>query len=264
MFHESRDLDGKVAVVTGGASGIGAAVCHQLVLRGAFVVAGDVSQEGLARLEQESGTALVGVPADVTREGEVEALISTALHRHGRLDLAFNVAGSARGGPISELALADFQFTVDVCLTGVVLAMKHEARAMIAGGGGAIVNVASLNSEVPMFGGIGYCAAKAGVAMATQVAALELASDNVRVNAVSPGLVHTPLVAGMLSLPGAQEAYEQRIPMARPGEPDEIASACLYLASDDARYITAQNLFVDGGWRQTTYPDLRKVLASNP
>jgi NAD(P)-dependent dehydrogenase (short-subunit alcohol dehydrogenase family) len=253
-------FQGKVAVVTGGASGIGAEVCRRLIAEGAQVVAGDLSQEGLVALEQELGPDLVGRRVDVTAEAEVEALVLTALERFGHLDVAFNVAGAARGGPIVDLDMEDLAFSIGVCLTGVVHAMKHEARAMKESGGGAIVNVASLNSEVPMFGGLAYCVAKAGAAMASQVGALELAQHSIRVNAVSPGLVDTPLVAGLMSLPEVVQAYRDRIPMDRAAHPAEVAAACLYLASDDASYISGVNLFVDGAWKQTTYPDMRKVM----
>jgi NAD(P)-dependent dehydrogenase (short-subunit alcohol dehydrogenase family) len=141
--------------------------------------------------------------------------------------------------------------------------MKHEARAMIEGGiSGAIVNVSSLNSEVPMFGGAAYCSAKAAVAMLSKCGALELAESNISVNAVSPGLTDTPLTALLSGVPGARDAYMDRIPMKRAATPDDIASACLYLGSDDAKYISGTNLFVDGAWATSGYPDLRPYLAA--
>jgi NAD(P)-dependent dehydrogenase (short-subunit alcohol dehydrogenase family) len=147
-------------------------------------------------------------------------------------------------------------------MKSVFLGVKHAARQMLAqGGGGAIVNIASLNSRVPMFFGVAYSAAKAGVVMIGQTAALELGEHGIRVCTVSPGLTDTPLVAALTSDPEANAAYLERIPLRRPASPDDIASAALYLASDDASYITGVNLFVDGAWEQTAYPDLRPMLS---
>jgi meso-butanediol dehydrogenase/(S,S)-butanediol dehydrogenase/diacetyl reductase len=128
---------------------------------------------------------------------------------------------------------------------------------MSAGQGGAIVNIASLNCRVPMYGGGAYACAKAGVEMLSRNAALELAPRRIRVNTVSPGLTDTPLTAGLRDLQGAERAFMDRIPLDRWGAPEDMAAAALFLASDDAGYITGSNLFVDGGWETTGYPDLR-------
>jgi NAD(P)-dependent dehydrogenase (short-subunit alcohol dehydrogenase family) len=139
--------------------------------------------------------------------------------------------------------------------------MKHEGKLMANGGrGGAILNISSLNSEVPMFGGSSYCTAKAGVAMLTKCGALELAESNIRVNAVSPGLTDTPLTAMAKQVPGMLAAYNERIPLGRAASPAEIAAASLYLTSDDASYVSGVNLFVDGAWATTGYPDLRPYM----
>jgi NAD(P)-dependent dehydrogenase (short-subunit alcohol dehydrogenase family) len=226
------------------------------------VVAGDLNREALDVLASEHGDRCRAVLGDVTREADVETLIATAVEDLGGLHAVFNVAGGSRPGLITELTEADWDFTVDLCLKGVFLAMKHGARRMVADGThGAIVNISSLNSRVPMFLGSAYCAAKAGVAMLSQCGALELGEHGIRVNAVSPGLTDTPLVRPVLDLPGAYEAYLDRIPLKRAATPDDIAAASLFLASDDAAYITGVNLFVDGGWEQTAYPDLRPYVA---
>ncbi len=156
---------------------------------------------------------------------------------------------------------------LDICLKGVFLSVKHQARAMTDSGGGAIINVASLNSHVPMYGGGAYSSAKAGVEMLSRNAALELADRRIRVNTVSPGLTDTPLTAGFRDVAGVEDAFIARIPMARWGSPEDMAAAALFLASDDARYITGANLVVDGGWETTGYPDLRPyrdALAAKP
>jgi NAD(P)-dependent dehydrogenase (short-subunit alcohol dehydrogenase family) len=252
---------GTVAVVTGAASGIGRAIACRLVAEGASVTGGDVNGAGLDAVAAELGEAFVGVPCDVTCESDVAALVATGVDRFGGVDTAFNVAGASRPGLIVELSEDDWDFTVDLCLKGVFLGVKHEATQMIAQGrGGAIVNIASLNSRVPMFLGVAYSAAKAGVVMIGQTAALELAEHAIRVSTVSPGLTDTPLVAALTGDTEANQAYLDRIPLRRPATPDDIASAALYLASADATYITGVNLFVDGAWEQTAYPDLRPML----
>jgi NAD(P)-dependent dehydrogenase (short-subunit alcohol dehydrogenase family) len=252
---------GKVAVVTGAASGIGRATASRLVAEGAHVVGGDVNVDGLDELAGELGEAFVGQRGDVVVEADVAALVATAVERFGGVHAAFNVAGASRPGLIVDLAEEDWDFTVDLCLKGVFLGVKHAARQMIAQGrGGAIVNVASLNSRVPMFFGVAYSAAKAGVVSVGQTAALELAEHGIRVCTVSPGLTDTPLVAPLTGIAEANAAYLSRIPLGRPATPDDIASAALYLASDDASYISGINLFVDGAWEQTGYPDLRPIF----
>jgi meso-butanediol dehydrogenase/(S,S)-butanediol dehydrogenase/diacetyl reductase len=253
-----RRFEGRVAVVTGGASGIGEATVRRLVGEGARVAVGDVNGEGLEALAEELGAAVAPVVCDVTRETDVEGLVAAAVDRFGRLDAGFNVAGAARGAPIDQIDLADWRFTVDLCLTGVFLSMKHEARQFLRqGGAGAIVNVASLNSIVPMFQGASYCAAKAGAAMLGACGALEWGESGIRVNTVSPGLTETPLTGALRSMPGVVDAYLDRIPMKEIGRPEQIASAAVYLASDDASYISGVNLVVDGAWSTSGYPDLR-------
>ncbi len=252
----------KVAVVTGGASGIGEAIVRRLLAEGASVVAGDVNEERLGRLGGELGEKFRGVRADVAVEADVERLVAET-GRFGPLDCAFNVAGLGRGGPIVEQSQDDWNFVLGVCLTGVFLAMKHEGRLMTGSGrGGTILNVSSLNSEVPMFGGSAYCTAKAGVAMLTKCGALELAEAGIRVNAVSPGLTDTPLTAMTREVPGVLDAYKERIPFRRPATSEEIAAAALYLSCDDASYVSGVNLFVDGAWATSGYPDLRPYLAA--
>jgi NAD(P)-dependent dehydrogenase (short-subunit alcohol dehydrogenase family) len=258
----AQRFDGQVAVVTGGASGIGEATVRRLLAEGASVVAGDLNAGRLEALGAELGPKLATAVCDVTDEADVEALVGLAVERFGRLDVGFNVAGAAKPGMIVDLSAEDWDFTVDICLKGVFLCMKHEARQLLAqGGGGAIVNVASLNSRVPMFGGVSYCAAKAGAAMLGECGALEWGESGIRVNTVSPGLTATPLTAGLLDIPGAQDAYLERIPMRAVGTPEHMASAALYLASSDAAYVSGTNLLVDGAWATSAYPDLRPFLA---
>ena len=262
---QTQRFDGKVAIVTGGASGIGLAITRRLIAEGASVVVADVNAESLAKVQREFGKSIATVATDVRIEGHVEAMVRTAEERFGRLDVAFNAAGLGSFGPITELAEADWDLVIDICLKGVFLSVKHEARAMIKhGNGGAIVNIASLNSHVPMYGGVAYTCAKAGVEMLSRNAALELASQRIRVNTVSPGLTDTPLTTSFREIAGIEEAFMERIPMRRWGTPEDMAAAALFLASDDAGYISGSNLFVDGAWETTGYPNLQPFTAQLP
>ncbi|GAA4476117.1 2-dehydro-3-deoxy-D-gluconate 5-dehydrogenase KduD [Rhodococcus olei] len=258
-MSENR-FDGMTAVVTGAASGIGEAIAVRLMAEGANVAGIDVAKDALERMADEFGRSFLSAPADVTVETEVAAALDAAATRFGRIDLAFNVAGASRVGAIVDLAESDWDFTVDLVQKGVFLCTKHEARHIRAGGrGGAIVNVASLNAVVPMPAGSPYSTGKAGVVMFSKTAAVELAPDGIRVNVVLPGLVDTPLVAPVLAYEPARDMFLDRIPAARPATPEEIAGPCLYLASDDASYVTGSSLVVDGGWELSNYPDLRRL-----
>lgn len=256
-------FEGKTAVVTGAASGIGRAIARRFNEEGGTVIAGDIDEVGLRSLRDELGSRIDTVHCNVTNEDDVAALIERSADRG--LDAMFNVAGGNRPGLITDMTEADWDFTVALCLKSVFFGVKHAARLMTsADAPGAIVNIASLNSRVPMVFGAAYSAAKAGVASLTQSAAIELGEHGIRVSTVSPGLTETPLIGPMMSIPGAPEAFMQQIPLRRPAQPDDIAGAALFLASDDATYITGVNLFVDGGWEHTAYPDLRRLMPPTP
>ncbi len=257
-------FEGKCAVVTGAASGIGRAIARRFSAEGGAVVVGDIDEGGLRSLRDELDAEVDLLRCDVTKEHDVAALIERSVERFGGVDAMFNVAGGNRPGLITDMTETDWDFTVALCLKSVFFGVKHSARQMTAAGtAGAIVNIASLNSRVPMVFGAAYSAAKAGVASLTESAAIELGHLGIRVSTVSPGLTATPLIAPMMSIPGADDAFMQQIPLRRPAQPDDIAGAALFLASDDATYITGVNLFVDGGWEHTAYPDLRRLMPSS-
>ena len=259
-------FEGRVAVVTGGASGIGLAIARRLYAEGASVVAADIN---LDPIQAELGERFLGVKTDVTQEADIAVMMETAVARFGAVHCAFNVAGASRPGYIVDLAEGDWDFTVDLCLKGVFLGMKHQARQMIRQGGGAIVpprgcaivNVASLNAHVPMHAGSAYAAAKAGVEMLTKNGALELAEHGIRVNAIRPGLVQTPLTRRHFDNPDAHAAFVERIPMGRAAQPEEMARPALFLASEDASYVSGASLLVDGAWAVSGYPDMRPFRA---
>ncbi len=257
----AQRFEGRVAVVNGAASGIGRAIVQRIVAEGGSVAVGDIAAEGLHSLQVELGDVVATRTGDVTIEADAASLVALAVDRFGGLDAAFHVAGASRPALIVDMTEEDWDFTVDLCLKGVFLGVKHAAKQLVEQGrGGAIVNIASLNSRVPMFFGAAYSAAKAGVVSLGQTAALELGEHGIRVSTVSPGLTATPLVAPMMDLPAVQAAYMERIPLRRAATPEDIAAAATFLASDDGAYVSGANLFVDGGWEQTAYPDLRPMI----
>ncbi|MBL3699569.1 SDR family NAD(P)-dependent oxidoreductase [Leucobacter luti] len=255
-------FSGKVAIVTGGVSGIGAAITRRLVDEGARVFLADINAAAVTAMSAELGAAVDGRATDITNEADMTALFEAATAAFGGIDIVFNVAGGSRPGAIVDMDLAAWDWNTRLNLYGAFLGTKLGAQHFLAAQKpGSIVNIASLNSQVPMHGGAGYSTAKAGVVMLTRNAALELAGAGIRVNAVSPGLVSTPLTGGLTQLPGVLDAYLERIPAGRPAEPEEIAGVALFLGSDDASYVNGENILVDGAWNTTGYPDLRAALA---
>lgn len=233
----SEDLTGKIALVTGGASGIGRATVELLRARGAVVIAADLAGgEGVEEL-------------DVADEEAVDALVASVVERHGQLDMAANVAGVPGGyANIADSLTDDWRRTLAVNLDGVYFCLRAELRAMLASGSGAIVNVASSAARMGVPGQAAYSASKHGVLGLTKSAALEVARQGIRVNAVCPGTVRTPMLAGFV---GGDEALLEKMgrrsPMGRLGEPAEIAEAIAWLLSDGASFVTGNALSPDGG-----------------
>lgn len=259
MASKAKRFDGKTAIVTGAASGIGYAVTERLLKEGASVIGADLNADRLGELEKKLGEHFVGMTADVTKEADHEVLVVKAVDQFGKLDYGFNVAGASKAGTITDLSEEDWKFTVDLVLNGVFLGMKHQGRQMKKqNSGGAIVNVSSLNAHVPMYTGSAYASAKAGVEMLTKNGALELARHNIRVNTILPGLVETPLTAGFSENEEINEAFMERIPMNRAADPNEMAGPALFLVSDDASYVNSASLLVDGAWGVSGYPDLSR------
>jgi NAD(P)-dependent dehydrogenase (short-subunit alcohol dehydrogenase family) len=258
-----KKLEGKVALITGGASGIGKRIAQWFVRESARVVIADISTDGLADMKKELGVACATVQTDVTCEVDVEKAVATAVSNFGRLDIAVNSAGTGGLSLIIDYTEEQWDTEVDVCLKGTFLCMKHQGRQMIAQGiGGSIINIASLNSRQPAEGMSAYCSAKAGVEMLTKVGAMEMAEHKVRVNAICPGLIDTPLTTFVIQTPSIYDHYLQNIPLGRHGTTDDVAAAALFLASDDAAWITGDTLIVDGGSQTKCYPQLLKLFAA--
>jgi NAD(P)-dependent dehydrogenase (short-subunit alcohol dehydrogenase family) len=251
-------MEGKAAIVTGGGSGIGRASALALAREGAAVVVADVNVEGgertVAAISSACGQA-VFQKADISVEADVMALVDRAVDEFGRLDCAHNNAGVQGAlAPTAEYALEDWERVVAVNLTGTWLCMKYELARMAAAGGGAIVNTASTFGLVGTVGLPGYVATKHAIVGLTRAAALEYAEAGIRINAVCPGVIDTPLLATLLDelTDGhPEQAAEQFVagePMKRMGKPAEIAEAVLWLCSPAASFVTGLAMPVDGGW----------------
>lgn len=229
-------------VVIGGASGIGRATAEDLTAHGHTVIVADLNLPA-----DGPGDAIA---VDVTDEASVEALFDAV----GPFTGVVNCAGVSTLGAVVDHDAAEFRRVVDVCLTGAFLVLKHAGRRVADGG--SLVTLSSLNGRQPGGGLVAYCSAKAGVNMLTQVAALELAARRIRVNAVAPGLVVTPLTAPAMDIPGIEDDYLANTPLGRSGEPSEIAAAIRFLLSEDSRWITGESLDINGGAHLQRYPDL--------
>lgn len=261
-------LEDMVAVITGGASGIGREIARRYVAEGAAVAVGDLNGALLLEVADELGPACTTAVADVTDEADVEALVAGALAAHGHIDIGVNCAGLGGLAPVTEMTLADWDLVVRTCLNGVFLSTKHEARAMAAvpagsgpdGSGPVIINISSINARQPAEGMSAYCAAKAAVEMFTRVAAMELGPSGIRVVGIGPGLVDTPLTAYQRDVPSFRAAYLESIPLGRAGTTADIASAAVFLASADASWVSGDTLFVDGAEMTRGYPRMLDLL----
>lgn len=248
----SGSMAGKVALVTGAASGIGRASAQALAQEGARVVVADVDEAGgtetVTSIRQAGGDALF-VRTDVSQAAEVERMVQQTQNTYGRLDYAHNNAGIAPGygSRTAELAEEDWNVILAVNLKGVWLCMKHEIPRMLQQGGGAIVNTASVVGLVGMEGSCAYVASKHGVVGLTRAAALEYARSGIRVNAVCPGAIMTPLLQRGFPDPTAMAHMIAMEPVGRIGEPEEVAGAVVWLCSDAASFVTGHAMTVDGG-----------------
>jgi len=250
-------LDGKVAVITGGASGIGAAAVRLFVEEGCRVVIADVQDDKGTRLADELGKSSAYLHADVSRESDVSGAIAHAVSRFGRLDCLYNNAGlGGVSGPIAEIPVDGYDQTMGVLLRGVFLGMKHAAPIMTQQGSGSIISTASVAGLQAGYGPHIYSAAKAAVVHLTRSVAMELGESGVRVNCICPGGIATPIFGEALGVSGAEAdrvaetmkvLLVARQPIQRAGVPEDIARAALWLAGDDSSFVNGHALIVDGG-----------------
>jgi NAD(P)-dependent dehydrogenase (short-subunit alcohol dehydrogenase family) len=236
------------AIVVGGASGIGWASAQALAADGYRVVIADLNLDGARDRAATLGDPHRGEFVDVSDETSV----ATLFEHTGPVDAVVSCAGFSNIGLIVDLAVDQFRSVIDVCLTGAFIVAKYAGRHLVDGG--SLVSISSLNGRQPAIGMSAYCSAKAGLSMLTQVAALELAPRGIRVNAVAPGFVHTPLTEGAAMVPGVIEEYVENTPLGRAGTPEDIAEAVLFLTK--APWLTGEVLDLNGGAHMKRYPDI--------
>lgn len=250
--NQNEFYQGKVAFVTGAGSGIGRATALTFANAGASVAVADILEESnreTAQLIEEQGGRVVAVKCDVTKAEEVKMALDRTIKEFGRLDFAFNNAGiEQRNAAVADFEEEEWDRIVDINLRGVFLCMKYEIPLLLKQGGGAIVNTSSGAGVIGIKGGAAYTAAKHGVIGLTKSAALDYAAQNIRVNAVAPGYIDTPMMNRFTG--GTSQGREQVIaqePIGRMGQPEEIANAVVWLCSDAAAFVVGHALVIDGG-----------------
>lgn len=246
----AQGLGGKVALVTGGASGIGRSTAMAFSRKGAKVVVADINSEGgkeTIHLIKEKSSKAIFVKCDVSKAKDIEAMVKKTVDNYGRLDYAFNNAGVAVMKSTVDCTEEEWNHIMDVNLKGVWLCMKYEIPQMLKQGYGAIVNTSSLSGLIGQQGHSPYTASKHGVIGLTKVAALDCAKAGIRVNAVCPGGIPTPMLEPVLADPKIKDFILKALPIGRLGRPEEIAEAVLWLCSEAASFVTGVALPVDGG-----------------
>ena len=251
----SGRVAGKVALITGGASGFGRQSALRLRQEGAHVVVSDIDAEGCAGTLELIGGNGLHLALDVTSEAQWREVVARTVETYGRLDILVNSAGvGVQNDNVEELADADWQFVMDVNLTGTFLGCREVFPVMERAGGGSIVNLSSILGLVGSSGALAYCASKGGVRILTKSVAVHGAEDgrNVRCNAICPGYMQTPMVEDFLRRDddpeGLRAEIESRHPMGRMGDADDIAYLVVYLGSDESKFVTGSEITVDGGY----------------
>lgn len=249
-----KDLKGKVVIITGARRGMGKSHALAFAKEGAKVVVSDISledcQKVVKEIEKLGGKALA-VKCDVTKKEEVEEMVKKTIEKWGKIDILVNNAGIADFKPFLEMTEKDWDRTLDINLKGYFLVAQACAKEMVKQKSGAIINIASIAMGQT---GVGfpalshYCASKGGIVGMTEALALELAPYNIRVNAISPGAIETPMIDPLKADPKMMEGILARIPLQRVGKPEEVSNLVLFLASDASSYMTGSDVVVDGGW----------------
>jgi NAD(P)-dependent dehydrogenase (short-subunit alcohol dehydrogenase family) len=245
-------LKDKIAIVTGGASGIGFATAEAFVREGAVVTVADKNGEAAAKVAKHLGSKARSFTVDVAKSSLVKAMIEDTAKAHGRLDVLFNNAGYGITGDVTQVSEDDWDALLAVNVNGVFYGCKHAIPIMARGGGGSIVNTASTTSRAGIKDRVAYVTSKGAVAAMTRAMALDHVEQKIRINAVGPGTIETEyfkkIFAETPDLAALKASLEARQPMNRLGQPHEIANAVVFLASDEASFCTGTTLFVDGGW----------------
>jgi NAD(P)-dependent dehydrogenase (short-subunit alcohol dehydrogenase family) len=242
-------LSGKTVLVTGGASGLGRAIATEFVREGAAVLIADINlgdAEALSRELREKNGNAIAIEIDVRDPVQIRAAVGMASDRLGSIDILVNSAGIARLKPFLEMSIEDFDLVHEVNLRGTFIVGQEVARRMV-GRGGSIINISSASGRRGSYGRTAYGPGKAGVILLTEIMAVELAEHGIRVNALAPGPIETPIVAAQLTEAGRLN-WTSVVPMARFGRPDEVARAAVFLACEDPSFITGHTLDVDGGY----------------
>ncbi len=244
-------LENKTAIVTGAGSGIGRAIALLFSKEGAKIVVADVSEKGgkdtVKKIEGKGGEA-VFVKTDVSKSKDIDEMVKTCLKEFGQVDILVNNAGIHKSASLTETSEKDWDETIDVDLRGVFLGSKRVIPEMVKQGKGKIINTASIAGLVGFDKMSAYCAAKGGVISLTREMALEYAPEKINVNCIAPGVIRTAMTEEKINDPETKKNLEKSTPFPRLGEPEDIAYAALYLASDESDFVTGETLVIDGGW----------------
>lgn len=243
-------LEDRVSIVTGAGQGIGEAIALKFAEEGSHIVVNDVDSDkadAVAEKVEKTGAEALSIKADVTNRDEVQDMVEKAIENFDRINVLVNNAGIQTDSAYLELSEEEWNRVLDVNLKGVYLCSQEVAHHMLEEGGGKIINVSSIHQSVPRFRKAHYDASKAGLEMLSKDMALELAEHKINVNCVSPGAIATPMNEEIIRSPKKSAKLNSRIPFGRIGKPEEVARVVLFLASDDADYLTGANVTVDGG-----------------